>query len=165
MKQTSLDVEWVAAHELFLSPSNPRHNDPAVVHVAASIKRFGWQQPIVAKPSGEVIAGNTRLKAAEHLGMTQVPVVRFTGSELEALAYSIADNKTHEFSSWDEPALANILEELRAEDALDGVGFSTEEIDNLLAELEEEDAALGDVDDQGAEEPPEKAATRPGDLW
>jgi ParB-like chromosome segregation protein Spo0J len=42
--------------------------------VAASIRRFGWQQPIVARRTGEVIAGNTRLKAAQQLGMAKVPV-------------------------------------------------------------------------------------------
>ena len=63
-----LSVEWVATGRLYCSPSNPRRNDPAVPHVAASLRRFGWQQPIVARPSGEVIAGNTRLKAAQHPG-------------------------------------------------------------------------------------------------
>ena len=75
----------------------------------------------MARPSGEVIAGNTRLKAAHTLGMETVPVVRFEGTDLEAAAFAIADNRTHEFADWDEPSLARILEELRAEDALDGV--------------------------------------------
>ena len=65
-----LAVEWVAIERLHLNPSNPRINDPAVPHVAASISRFGWRQPVVARPSGEVIAGNTRLKAARELGQT-----------------------------------------------------------------------------------------------
>ena len=64
METDTLEVEWVATEKLFCSPANPRHNDEAVPHVAASIVRFGWRQPIVAKPSGEVLAGNTRLKAA-----------------------------------------------------------------------------------------------------
>jgi hypothetical protein len=53
-------VELVSIDRLFCSPSNPRRNDAAIPHVAASIRRFGWQQPIVARRSGEVIAGNTR---------------------------------------------------------------------------------------------------------
>ncbi|TAH39415.1 MAG: hypothetical protein EYC70_01125 [Planctomycetota bacterium] len=64
MEPQSLQVEWVAIERLALNPANPRINDPAVPHVAASLRRFGWQQPVVAKRSGEVIAGNTRLKAA-----------------------------------------------------------------------------------------------------
>ncbi len=69
MEQNNLlQIEWVAIARLFLNPANPRINDPGVPHVAASIKRFGWQQPIVAKKTGEVIAGNTRLKAAQSMG-------------------------------------------------------------------------------------------------
>ncbi len=161
---SSLAVEWVPVEKVFLSPANPRQNDSAVEHVAASLRRFSWQQPIVAKRSGEIIAGNTRLKAAKSLGITSVPVVWFDGSDLDAAAYQVADNRTHEFATWDEKALSQILEHLRAEDALDGVGFSSGEIDDLLAELE---AELGptDGDDLGAGELPEHPVTKKGDLW
>ena len=92
MDKDTLAVEWVELDRLHGNPANPRLNDSAVPHVAASIQRFGWRQPIVARPSGEVIAGNTRLKAAQSLGMTEVPVVRFEGSDIEATAFGIADN-------------------------------------------------------------------------
>lgn len=101
-----LSVEWVSTSTLFCSPANPRRNEVAIPHVAASIQRFGWRQPIVAKPSGEVLAGNTRLKAAQQLGHDQMPVVWFDGSELEATAYAIADNRTAEFAEWDSARLA-----------------------------------------------------------
>ena len=113
---STLDVTYVLTSSLFLSPSNPRFNDEAVPHVAASLRRFGFRQPIVAKKSGEVIAGNTRLKAALSLGIQNVPVTYFEGTDLEATAYAIADNRTHEFSRWDEPALGKLLRELQAED-------------------------------------------------
>ena len=112
--ETTLSVEWVPIERLYCSPSNPRHNAAGVAPVAASLRRFGWRQPIVAKPSGEVLAGNTRLLAAQELGHEQVPVAWFEGTDLEATAYAIADNKTHEFAEWDTPALARLLEELRA---------------------------------------------------
>jgi ParB-like chromosome segregation protein Spo0J len=163
MDRSTLAVEWVSTDELHLNPANPRHNDEAVPHVAASIQRFGWRQPVVARPDGEVIAGNTRLKAAQSLGMTEVPVVRFEGSDLEATAYGIADNRSSEFATWDEPALAELLEALRAEDALDGVGYSDADIDALLAELDTGDPA--DIDDPGPEAPPQKPTSRTGDLW
>ena len=134
--QSTLAVEWVPLDRVFLSPSNPRKNEEAVDHVAASLRRFGWQQPVVAKRTGEVIAGNTRLKAAKSLGMTTVPVVWFEGSEIDALAYQVADNRTHEFASWDQQGLVEILAHLQTEDALEGVGFSTADIDELLAELD-----------------------------
>ncbi|MCC7173376.1 MAG: DNA modification methylase [Planctomycetes bacterium] len=148
---------------MFANPANPRLNDAAVPHVAASLRRFGWQQPLVAKPSGELVAGHTRLKAAHQLGMTQVPVVRFTGTDLDATAYSIADNKTHEYAAWDEPALAELLQHLRAEDSLDGVGFDPADIDELLAELDAKTPR--EVNDDGPEAPPVNPVTRLGDLW
>ena len=59
-----IEIEWVPLTRLFCNPSNPRINDAAVEPVAASIRRFGWRQPVVARRSGEVIAGNTRMIAA-----------------------------------------------------------------------------------------------------
>ena len=164
MDHDTLKLEWVTLERLYLNPANPRLNDPAVPHVAASIKRFGWRQPIVAKPSGEVVAGNTRLKAAKSLGMREVPVVWFQGSDLDAVAYSVADNRTHEFAAWDEPALLRLLEELKAEDALDGVGYTPEDIDSLLEELNR-GIPPTEISDPGPEEPPEEPVTRAGDLW
>jgi DNA modification methylase len=161
---SKLSVEWVAISRLSSNPANPRLNDAAVPHVAASLRRFGWQQPLVARPSGEVIAGNTRLKAAQSLGMAEVPVVWFEGTDLEATAYGIADNKTAQFSEWDEPALAKLLEELRAEDELEGVGFSTDEIDELLAKIDAE-IDVGPADDPGPQEAQATAITKPGELW
>jgi hypothetical protein len=160
-----LRIEWVPIGRLYGNPANPRIKDAAVEPVAASLRRFGWRQPIVARPSGEVIAGNTRLKAAVELGMPEVPVAWFEGPDIEAVAYAIADNRTHEFSDWDEPALAKLLEELRAEDALDGVGYTDSDIEELLAELAEDTNDEDDVDDPGPEEPPETPVSRPGDLW
>jgi len=160
-----LAVEHVPIARLFCSPSNPRRNDEAVPHVAASLRRFGWQQPIVARPTGEVIAGNTRLKAAQSLGMDTVPVVWFDGSDIDATAFSIADNRTHEFAEWDAPALAHLLEQLRAEDSLEGVGYSSDDIDALLAELEADSDEPVELDDEGPGAPPEIPVSRRGDIW
>ena len=160
----TLEIEWVATERLFPNPANPRLNEAAVPHVVASIRRFGWQQPIVAKPSGEVIAGHTRLLAAREMEEAQVPVTWFTGSDLDAAGYLIADNRSHTFSDWDDEALAKLLGELRAEDALEGVGFSGAEIDELLAEIESE-AGDGGAEDPGPGDVPEAPASQQGDLW
>jgi hypothetical protein len=93
-----------------------------------------------------------------------VPVIWFGGSDLEATAYQVADNRTHEFATWDERTLGQILEQLRAEDALEGVGFSSGEIDDLLAQLQAQ-LGPGDTQDPGAGELLEQAVTRKGDLW
>jgi hypothetical protein len=119
-----------------------------------------WQQPIVARRTGEVIAGNTRLKAAQSLGMTEVPVWWFEGSGLDALSFAIADNRPHEHAEWNEAELAQILEQPRKEDALDGVGYSTDDIDALVAQLRaDEDRQLTD---DGPDEPPAVAVAKLG---
>ncbi|MBK8172756.1 MAG: DNA modification methylase [Sandaracinaceae bacterium] len=158
-------VEWIAPDQLFANPANPRRNDAAVPHVVASIKRFGWQQPIVAKPTGEVIAGHTRLKAALELRAEVVPVVRFNGSDLDAVAFGIADNRSAEFAEWDDQALAKLLEELRAEDALEGVGFDNTDIDTLIAQIDADIAKATPIEDPGPQEPPETPVSKRGDLW
>ncbi|MCU0862992.1 MAG: ParB N-terminal domain-containing protein [Planctomycetes bacterium] len=158
---TSPPVETVSIARLFCSPTDPRNNDAAVPRVAANLRRFGWQQPIVARRTGEVIAGNTRLKAAQELGMTEVPVWWLDGSDLDA----VADNRTHTFSEFDEPALAKLLEQLRAEDSLDGVGYDTDDIDALVQQLRDQEQVDRDLDDEGADDPPAFAVAKFGDLW
>ncbi|MEO6594585.1 MAG: ParB N-terminal domain-containing protein, partial [Planctomycetota bacterium] len=150
----SQPVETIPISQLYCSPTNPRLNDQAVPHVAASIRRFGWQQPIVARRTGEVVAGNTRLKAAQSLGMTEVPVWWFEGTDLDAVAYNLADNRAHEHASWNEAELATLLEQLRKEDALDGVGYSTDDIDALVQQLRDQEEVDKQLDDDGPDEPP-----------
>jgi hypothetical protein len=162
---SSPPVETVPISRLFCSPTNPRTNDAAVPHVAASLRRFGWQQPIVARRTGEVIAGNTRLKAALELGMTEVPVWWFDGTDLDAVAFSIADNRTHEFAEWNEAELAKLLEQLKKEDALDGVGYSEADIDALVQQLRDQEQVDKDLLDEGPDEPPAVATAKLGDLW
>jgi DNA modification methylase len=158
-------VETVPISRLFCSPTNPRRNDAAIPHVAASLRRFGWQQPVVARRTGEVIAGNTRLKAAQELGMTEVPVWWFDGDDLAAVAFSIADNRTHEFAEWNDAELAKILAQLKKEDSLDGVGYSDEDLDALVQHLRDQEEIDKALADDGADEPPAVAIAKTADLW
>lgn len=83
-------------------PNNPRRNDEAVQAVAASIREFGWKQPIVVDRDGVIIVGHTRYKAAQELGLEKVPVlVADDLTEEQARAYRLADNKVAEFSFFD----------------------------------------------------------------
>ena len=82
-----------------------------------------------------MIAGNTRLKAAQSLGITEVPVWWFDGSDLNAVACNVADNKLHSLSGCDDERWFKLLEHLRQEDALDGVGYSEDDIDALVQDL------------------------------
>lgn len=81
---------------------NPRNNDASVDYVANSIREFGFKQPIVVDRDGVIIVGHTRLKAAEKLGLNEVPVLTADDlTEEQAKAYRLADNKVSEFSEWD----------------------------------------------------------------
>jgi len=158
-------IERVAIGSISVDPANVRqHPETSLAAISASLRRFGQQKPIVVDAQGLVRAGNGTLLAARQLGWSQIDVVRTTLRGLEAAAYSIADNRTTDLSSFDEPELARLLQQLRAEDGgLDGVGFSTGEIDRLLDELAAAAGSERDLDQ--VPEPPAAATTRPDDLW
>ena len=108
--------------------NNPRHNDAAVDKVAESIKQFGFQNPIIVDRENVVIAGHTRLKAAELLGLEEIPVIVAKSlTDEQARAYRLADNKTGEFSEWDINALDKEIAELNEID-LSLFGFDISEI-------------------------------------
>jgi len=98
-------------------PNNPRVNDSAVDAVAASLKEFGWRQPIVVDEDGVIIVGHTRWKAAQKLGMTEVPVHVATGLSPEQIkAYRIADNQVATIADWNFDLLPLELADLQAAD-------------------------------------------------
>jgi ParB-like chromosome segregation protein Spo0J len=143
---------------------NPRVNARAVDAVAASIRAFGFMQPIVVDKDGVIIVGHTRYLAAIKLGLRKVPVlVALDLTPEQAKAYRIADNKTGELAEWDEDRLAQELAELQGLDVdLDVLGFSEVELDELL---EGGNVTPGLVDPDEIPEPPDEAVTQPGDLW
>ena len=97
-----MEIQERKLSEIIPYENNPRHNAEAVDKVAASLQEFGWQQPIVVDTEGIIIAGHTRLRAAQKLGMETAPVIVAADlSEEQAKAYRLADNKTAEFSGWD----------------------------------------------------------------
>jgi len=116
-------------------------------------------------------AGNTRYKAAQLLGLKQVPVIWVDDEEAEAMAFSIADNKTHEFAVWDEAALAEQLKELQAQACLLASAFNEEDLGELLARLEAETnrgkEETFDADKAMAEAEKRSGPTRVqlGELW
>lgn len=119
-----LKIEYIDTEKLIPYINNPRINDQAVDVVAASIKEFGFKNPIIIDKENVIIAGHTRLKAAKKLGMEEVPVIRVEDlTENQIKAFRIADNKTVEFAEWDMELLQLELEEL--EDMF--TGFSEEE--------------------------------------
>lgn len=97
-----MTIQYVPIDSITPYEKNPRINDNAVDKVAASIKEFGFKQPIVVDKNGVIIVGHTRLKAAKKLKLKEVPVVYAEDlTDEQAKAYRLADNKTNEFSDWD----------------------------------------------------------------
>lgn len=93
--------------------NNPRKNAEAVDAVAASIREYGFRNPIIITEDGTVINGHTRLKAAKKLKMTEVPCVRVTDlTEEQIRQYRLIDNKTSEYAKWDADMLAEELMDL-----------------------------------------------------
>jgi len=144
---------------------NPRINDQAVDAVAASLAEFGFRQPIVVDADGVIIAGHTRWKAAQKLGLAKVPVhviTDLTGEQVRA--YRIADNKSGELAEWDLEILPIELAELREGGFdMDILAFDEEELAKLL------NAGMGITegltDPDSVPEPPDDPITQRGDLW
>ena len=94
------------------------HSEEQVAQIAASIREFGWTNPILVDGDNGIIAGHGRLLAARKLGMTTVPVIELAGmSEAEKRAYILADNKLALNAGWDEAMLAAEIGDLQ------GLGF------------------------------------------
>src|SRR5271169_5157379 len=115
--------------------NNPRLNDAAVDAVAASLKEFGWRQPIVVDGDGVIIVGHTRYKAAKKLGLKQAPIhVALDLTPARAKAYRIADNATAAIAEWDKELLPIELGALEALDFdLKLLGFGDEELAALMS--------------------------------
>jgi len=142
---------------------NPRHNDAAVEAVAASIREFGFRQPLVVDEEDVIVVGDTRYKAALRLGLKKVPVHVAKGlTPAQIKAYRIADNQCASFSFWNDERLAQELIELQQLNYdLAQTAFPQDELLRLLEPPV--NPGLTDPDDVPAL--PDAATTKPGDLW
>ena len=115
---------------------NPRNNDAAVEPVAASIREFGFKQPIVVDAKNVIICGHTRYRAAKRLGLETVPVlVADDLSPAQVKAYRLADNKTGEAAEWLPDELAAELGDLQGALDMAEFGFDLGEVDLSISEL------------------------------
>jgi len=158
-----MQIELRSIDQVKPYPGNPRQNDEAVDAVAASLKEFGFRQPIVVDSEGVIIVGHTRYKAALKLGLKQVPVHVATDlTPAQVKAYRIADNATNEIAEWNYellPIELSALQEMHFD--IGTLGFDQEELQRIMSGDVQE--GLTDPDDVPA--PPDEATTRPGDLW
>lgn len=141
------------------------HNDEQVAQIVASIKEFGFTNPILIGADDVIIAGHGRLLAAQRMGLKEVPVVRLPHlTETQRRALVIADNKIALNAGWDEEMLALEMKELGDLNFdLDLLGFSLDELKELDAFGEPESS--GNTDEDEVPEVPEEAVTKLGDMW
>ena len=157
-------IEYLEVESLIPYARNSRtHSDEQVAQVAASIKEFGFTNPVLVDQDGMIIAGRGRTLAAQRLQMKEVPCLRLSHlSEAQKRAYVIADNKLALNAGWDDELLAVELRDLKDSDFdLSLTGFGDDELADLLAEALEE----GLTDEDSVPEAPETPVTVPGDIW
>ena len=139
-----LKIEYVDIDSIKPYKNNPRKNDEAIKYVANSIRDFGFKVPIVIDKSNVIVAGHTRYKASQQLGLKQVPcIVADDLTEKQIKAFRLADNKVSEFAEWDDDLL---LEEVELIDLdLEDYGFEFED-EEQEEELETEEDLFDDIE-------------------
>jgi DNA modification methylase len=160
-----MKIETTPIEKLIPYARNSRtHSDQQVAQVAASIREFGFTNPVLIDSEDGIIAGHGRVMAARKLGLTEVPCIRLGHlTETQKRAYIIADNKLALNSGWDEEMLGLELADLREADFdLDLVGFDAGEIEAALNPAEITD---GLTDPDEVPEPPADPVTVLGDVW
>lgn len=157
------NIEHISIDKLLPYARNSRtHSEEQIAQIAASIKEFGFTNPILLDKDMGIIAGHGRLAAARKLGLTILPCIKLGHlSENQKKAYIIADNKLAINAGWDDEMLKLELENLRDIDFDTSLtGFSDEEIADLLVEITE-----GKTDENEIPEAPEQPVTVDGDVW
>ena len=157
-------IEWKQTGELIPYSNNSRtHSEKQVQQVAASIKEFGFTNPILIDEDNGIIAGHGRLQAAQLLGMDAVPTIALEGfTEAQRKAYVIADNQLAMNAGWDLDALKVEVDRLTELDFdIDLLGFD----DDMLAGLIEEEPAEGLTDEDDVPELEDDPVTVEGDVW
>jgi len=159
-----MKIQEIEIEKLIPYARNSRtHSDDQVAQIAASIKEFGWTNPILVDGEAGIIAGHGRLAAARKLGLKKIPVIELSHlSPTQKKALIIADNKLALNAGWDNEMLALEFEELE----LDGfdlalTGFGEDEIDALKPEQVTE----GLTDEDAVPDVPEEPKTKPGDIY
>ena len=159
-----MQIEKRQLSELIPYINNSRkHSDDQVTQIAASIKEFGWTNPILVDGDNGIIAGHGRIMAAKKLNMTEVPVIELAHlSKEQRKALIIADNKLALNSDWDSNLLAIELKDLQDLGFdLNLTGFDADELANIL--LPEQVAGLTDED--AIPDAPEEPKTKLGDIY
>ena len=158
-----MQIKEIEVSKLIPYANNSRtHDDAQVAQLAASIKEFGFRNPILVDGVG-IIAGHGRLMAARKLGLDKVPTIDCSDmTETQKKAYIIADNKLALNSGWDTNLLSLELEELETNGFnLELLGFDSKELDELLAP----EVVEGLTDEDAIPDVPDEPKTKLGDIY
>lgn len=161
-----MQIETLGIDALIPYARNSRtHSPEQVAQIAASIREFGFTNPVLIDADGGIIAGHGRVMGARHLGLAEVPCIRLGHlTEAQRRAYVIADNKLALNAGWDEKMLALEFKDLQAMDFdLALTGFELPDIDALLAGLDA--TPEGETEADAVPEPQAEVVTKPGDVW
>jgi DNA modification methylase len=160
-----MQIKEVEVTALIPYAKNSRtHDDAQVAQIAASIKEFGWTNPILIDGDKGIIAGHGRLMAARKLKMDKVPVIELSGmTDAQKKAYVIADNRLALNAGWDNAMLTIELQDLEDEGFdLSLTGFDDSELDALLNPIEETE---GLTDEDAVPNVPDEPKTKLGDIY
>jgi len=160
-----LKVEQWKIDKLIPYARNPRKNDVQVDRMVSAIKEFGFRIPVVAKSDGSVVDGHLRLKAAQKLGLKEVPVALADElTDAQVKAFRLLANKSANWAEWDDELLRLELDELKDMDFdLSLTGFDSVELDDVFASASVGTEGLTDADD--VPEVQETRVTKEGDIW
>lgn len=142
IRKIEKEIRWVKAGDIHCHPSNPRRNSKSAKMVAKSIEEYGYINPIVVDEEGTILAGNTRFKALEILGVEEFDVLVVKGlTEQEKIGFLISDNRVGEFSQWNYAGMQRLVAQVGNKESLKEIGITTiqdnkDELDKLIADID-----------------------------
>lgn len=158
-----MEVELRSIDDIQPFKKNPKvHPQSQIDMIKRSIEEFGWTNPILISQDNMIIAGHGRYKAAQELGLEQVPTIFIDLPYEKAVAYVIADNRLAELAEEDSNMLAELLQDID-EGLLDAIGFCQDDIDELLADIEA--GMPAEIVEDEPPEAPEDPISQRGDVW
>lgn len=160
-----MEIIYRKVGELVPYANNARtHSDVQIAQICASIREYGWTNPVLIDEKGTIIAGHGRVMAAQRLKMENVPCIVLEGlTEAQKKAYVLADNKMALNAGWDDEKLRLELENLRELDFdLSLTGFEPDELDRILSP---DDIGNLPKDVDEVPEPPKVAKSKRGDIY
>ena len=137
-----MEIQNIKLEDLKPYEKNPRKNDEAVKYVVNSIREFGFKVPIIIDKNNIIVAGHTRYKAAQKLGLKEVPcIIADDLTDEQIKAFRLADNKVAEQANWENGLLMKELDELFGKFDMSDFGFSVQ-IENLMEDVEEPEQVI-----------------------